>query len=175
MAEPVSIPGQNLDTDEVAPGVNLRDAPRALPEEASPANNPRLNQTAENIGSAVGSTVREMKSRFRVVKGGAQESISSTTDDLKQRAGETVEQAKQRASEVVQQASNKASEVLDSAKERASAAMDTVRAKASESMQSARNRAAYLKEEYPMQVVMGAAAAGFVLGVALRIWRSNRG
>lgn len=175
MAEPVSIPGQGLDSDEMAPRANPRDVPPALPEEASPANNPRLNQTAESIGTAVGSTVREMKSRFRVVKGGAQESIWSTTDDLKQRAGETVEQAKQRASEAVQQASSKASEVLDNAKERASAAMDTARAKASESMQAARNRAAYLKEEYPMQVVMGAAAAGFVLGVVLRIWRSNRG
>lgn len=174
MAEPVSVSGQNLDTDEVSPRALPRDVPPALPEEASPANNPRLNQTAENIGTAVGSTVREMKSRFRVVKGGAQESISSTTEDLKQRAGETVEQVKQRASEAVQQASSKASEVLDAAKQRASAAMDTARTKVSDSMQAARNRAAYLRDEYPLQVVMGAAAAGFVLGVVLRIWRSNR-
>jgi len=123
----------------------------------------------------VGSTVREVKTRLRVVKGGAQESISSTAEDWKQKAGDTVEQAKQRASDAVQQASSKASEALDAARQRASAAMDTARAKASESMHAARTRAAYYREEYPVQVVMGAAAAGFVLGVALRIWRSNRG
>ena len=172
MAEPLSIPGQN--TDEIAPRANPREAPPALPEEASPASNPRLNQTAETIGSAVGTTVRELKTQFEVVKRGARDSAAFTAADWKQRAEETVEEAKQRASGAVQAASDRASEIFDSARQRASDAVATVRSKVSEKVDVARRRATYYANEYPVHVALGAAAAGFALGVFLRIWRSNR-
>jgi ElaB/YqjD/DUF883 family membrane-anchored ribosome-binding protein len=38
-----------------------------------------------------------------------------------------------------------------------------------------RTRAEHLAHEYPVQSILGAAAFAFVLGFALRIWRSNRG
>lgn len=37
-----------------------------------------------------------------------------------------------------------------------------------------RNRAQHLAHEYPLQTILGTAAVAFVLGFALRIWRSNR-
>ena len=173
MAEPLSIPGQNFDPEDIATR-DPRDLPAALPEEASPASNPRLNQTAETIGSAMGTTVRELKSRFQVVKGGAAESASSTAAEWKQRAGDTVDQVKKSASEAVQSATNKASEVFDSARQRASEAVANARSKAAQKAEVARRRASYYADEYPVHVALGAAAAGFALGVALRIWRSQR-
>jgi uncharacterized protein YjbJ (UPF0337 family) len=171
MAEPSIIPGQNLDAAEVAPR-----AP-ALPEQASPASNPRLNQTAENIGAAVGNTVREIKDikdRFRAAKDDSAESAWSAAAGWKQRAGESIDDAKQRASRAVQAAGDKASEVLNTARQRASDAVDTARAKASENIEATRRRATHVANEYPVHVVLGAAGAAFALGIALRIWRSSR-
>jgi hypothetical protein len=36
-----------------------------------------------------------------------------------------------------------------------------------------RRQAAVLREEHPLELIGAFAAAGFVLGVALRIWRSS--
>jgi hypothetical protein len=177
MAEPSIIPGQELDSDEVAPRAQPREVPPALPEQASLASNPRLNQTAENIGSAVGNTVREMKdlkSRLRGAKEESAESAWSAAAGWKQRAEESIDEAKQRASRAVQAAGDKASEVLGTARQRASDAVDAARAKASENIEATRRRATYVANEYPVHLVLGAAGAAFALGVALRIWRSNR-
>lgn len=40
-------------------------------------------------------------------------------------------------------------------------------------LRQARNRAEFLANEYPVQVIAGIAAAAFVLGFGLRIWRSK--
>lgn len=37
-----------------------------------------------------------------------------------------------------------------------------------------RNRAAEIKKEHPLEVLYGITAGAFVLGVAIRIWRSSR-
>lgn len=37
----------------------------------------------------------------------------------------------------------------------------------------ARRAYRYVAEEHPLKLVIGVAAAGFIAGVALRIWRSN--
>ncbi len=46
---------------------------------------------------------------------------------------------------------------------------------AGEKVQRTRRRIDGMVNEYPLQVILGAAGAAFLLGVALRIWRSNRG
>jgi ElaB/YqjD/DUF883 family membrane-anchored ribosome-binding protein len=46
---------------------------------------------------------------------------------------------------------------------------------AAERIERTRRRAGVLIEENPLQVILGVAGAAFLLGVALRVWRSNRG
>ncbi len=143
------------------PAIPIDDPNRELPRrtvaahESEPARHPRLvvtpdveslgnsrlNETAEVIGSAMGSAVEEvrhlperlqaMKERFRVVRDRTREQTAGKTAELK-------EAAQKRARE-------------------------------------ARHRAAHYAREYPLHVIAGAAAAGFLLGVVLRIWRSTRG
>ncbi len=122
------------------PAVPVDDPNRELPAQTAETNsNPRLNDTAEAIGGAVGSAVdtvrrlperlQEMKERFTVIRGRLQEDAATTATEWK----------------------------------------ETARDKAAQ----ARNRAAQLSHDYPLHVIAGVAGVGFVLGVALRIWRSR--
>lgn len=118
---------------------------RELPVESvvveEPAElNPRLRDTAESVGTAVGKAVgkvrefprrvSEMKERFTVVRGRAQEDAASTAGELKESARQKVDQV--------------------------------------------RSRVQYYSREYPLQFLAGVGATCFVLGFALRIWRSSR-
>lgn len=69
--------------------------------------------------------------------------------------------------------------------DRASAVYEDVKSRASESMAQLSDRArkmgarvrefaARAREERPLQVLAAAAGAAFILGVAIRIWRSSR-
>ncbi len=134
MAEP-AFPVDDPNHELPGPG------PVAVREVSERPRNQRLNETAEAIGSAVGSAVetvkhlpdrlQEMRERFTVIRGRAQEEAVSRAADLK-------ETAQQRARE-------------------------------------ARTRAAYYSREYPLHVIAAAAGLGFVVGIALRVWRSRRG
>jgi ElaB/YqjD/DUF883 family membrane-anchored ribosome-binding protein len=132
MAEP-AMPIDDPNREPPAHAVGLGVEPRT--------SSTRLNQTADALGSAVGSAVenvrhlpqrlQEMKQRFTVIRGRTQKQAASKAADLK-----------------------------ETARERA---------------QAARTVAAYYAREYPLHVIAGAAGVGFILGIALRIWRSPRG
>ncbi len=121
------------------PAIPVDDPNRELPAEAAATRNPRLNETAEAIGGAVGSAVdtvrhlperlQEMKERFTVIRGRVQEDAATTATEWKETAREKAAQA--------------------------------------------RNRAAQLAHDYPLHVIAAVAGLGFILGVALRIWRSR--
>ncbi len=121
--------------------------PGESPERTLPARTtntsaqPRLQDTAESIGEAVGSAVQKirelpnqlqsLKGRFTVITGRGRAQAGQKTEELKDAAADQVRRA--------------------------------------------RTRAEYLVREYPLRVILGAAGAAFVLGFALRIWRSKRG
>jgi len=46
---------------------------------------------------------------------------------------------------------------------------------AGEQVRRARRRVDGVMNDYPLQLILGAAGVAFLLGVTLRIWRSNRG
>lgn len=58
-------------------------------------------------------------------------------------------------------------------REDAAAAAAEWRQTAEQKMAETRTRAHQLSQQYPLQVILGFAMAGFVLGFALRIWRSH--
>lgn len=112
-----------------------------VPERELPAasdTSPRLRNTAESVGNAVGKAVSKvrglpqrvssMRDRFTVIRGGGKD--SATTADMKETARQRIEEAG--------------------------------------------SRARYYAHEYPVQFIAAAGAAGFVLGIILRVWRSSR-
>lgn len=124
------------------------DPERELPPAGAPRNT-RLHEAAETIGAAVGSAVETVKELPRRL----QRELPRRVQDMKDRftviRGRTTEDASAAAAEWKQTAQQKVSQ--------------------------ARNRAQYVAEEYPIHVIVGAAVTAFIIGFALRIWRSNRG
>ena len=62
---------------------------------------------------------------------------------------------------------------IDELRENAACRIDALRSRAQERLQLLRNRAERLQRERPVQLIAGAFGAAFLLGMALRIWRSN--
>jgi ElaB/YqjD/DUF883 family membrane-anchored ribosome-binding protein len=160
---------------------------RLLPE--ADRTNPRLNAAAERVGGAVGSAVGSMRRGMRVVGGRDRatstrlsemadpkgrmsdlaDSASATVSDLKDTASEKLDELKGRASDLSQRAGERLGELKSTAGDRMSDFADTAR----DRVYYARRRANYLTNEYPVQTILGFAGLAFVIGFALRIWRSN--
>ena len=159
MAEPV------LRTPDT-PNFDTYPAPTPSPDRTLPPGNTgdaRLNEAAEQIGATVGRAVRtvkelpdqlgSLKDRFTVIRGRGQ---AATTE---------------KARELTDAATEQARELKDAASERAR----ELRRAAGEQIQKTRRRIAGIVDEYPLQVIAGAAGIAFLLGITLRVWRSNRG
>ena len=93
--------------------------------------NPRLNRTAEQIGTALGKTVSQVKRApetarrgLHVVRSRAQEAQSSATDQLSSSASSLADSAQQRAREFANTAQQRARELADTTKRRASELAD---------------------------------------------------
>ena len=93
---------------------------------AESAGNPRLNRTAEQIGTALGKTVSQVKRApetarrgLHVVRSRAQEAQSSTADQIATSASALADTAQQRAHEFANIAQQKARELADTADRRA--------------------------------------------------------
>lgn len=88
--------------------------------------NPRLNRTAEQIGTALGKTVSQVKRApenarrgLHVVRDRAQEAQSSAADQLSSSASSLADTSQQRAREFATAAQQKARELADTADRRA--------------------------------------------------------
>ncbi len=185
MAEPVRNPNfPPVSPERELPVADLSTTEQLIVTEAQPSN-PRLNQTAEAVGSAVGSAVRrvdKVRERFNVIRGKAEETAAARSEELKraaeewkQAAEEKAQDVKTRAAEAIEEIRAKASERFEDARWRASEKLQEAKWAAQDGMENARQRVKHLANERPLQVIAGAAVAGFAIGVALRTWRSSRG
>lgn len=75
---------------------------------------------------------------------------------------------------MMQDAKEQAAAAVSQAKDRTVDLYHDSRDKTARALHRARARATYIINEYPLHVIAGVAAAAFVTGVVLRIWRSNR-
>jgi len=126
-----------------------------------------LTEFAERIGTALGATMkkaRDTQSRIRVVGGQAREQASD-------RASGLARSVKDRFSNFRQDAAQATSQAKETAREK----IIDFNQKARRRVYDARDRAETVRKEYPIQTMLGIAAASFVIGFALRLWRSNRG
>jgi ElaB/YqjD/DUF883 family membrane-anchored ribosome-binding protein len=127
--------------------------------------NPRLNETAEKIGSAVG----EMVNRAQ----GARRKISSAQDDARRSSGSKVEEIKQRAQEKWANATDVAQHRLDEWKRTARDSAENAKEQIVQRTREARIKTRAYVEENPHHVILGIAGAAFAVGLAARIWRSR--
>lgn len=96
--------------------------------------------------------------------------VHQKLEDLK----ETASRANDTASRMMKDAKEQAATALSQATDRTADLYRDSRDKTAEALHRARARATYIINEYPLHVIAGVAAAAFVTGVVLRIWRSNR-
>ena len=196
-SEPIPEPLTNQDLDEThrpefgtshplipdnGEALNAASAPVNPARELMPGKtNPQLNKAAESIGATLGRLVNQAKGASN---SGDQSGTSWTeraqtkAEHAKQRVTETVqakaEQAKQKVSETLSDVQERASVGFQQTKERVSQTVGDAKRKSSEAMRQAQERARDISDRYPLHVIAGSVAAGFVAGVLLRVWRSSR-
>jgi ElaB/YqjD/DUF883 family membrane-anchored ribosome-binding protein len=160
----------------------------ALPEltqSASPASNPALNRSAEAVGRGVGTAVagvRRLPQQFDrlrshihlVQKGQAGETLLESATDV---AGEWRDAAESSMAEAAQTAERYRHEAAERINRSLEQLGRTARIRLyAFRVQARRGLAEARKWEYerPLRVIGVCAGVAFVLGVALRVWRSNR-
>jgi ElaB/YqjD/DUF883 family membrane-anchored ribosome-binding protein len=137
---------------------------RTLPE----SRNPRLNRTAESIGSALGTTVGKMRSGLSLVRDREQEMQRDLSETLSQKAETLSAAATEKAELFGDVVEEKASQVFNAAQEQ----WEAISEKTRERVVELRRQAAELRDEHPLELIAAFAAAAFVLGAALKVWRS---
>lgn len=140
------------------------------PEHTLPrSENPRLNQTAENIGAALGTTIGKMRSGLSLVQTREREMAHDLSRKLSQQAEGLSAAAVEKAGQLGDIAEEKASMAFNAVQEQ----WDTLRERAGVRIVELRKRAAILRDEHPLELIGAFAGAAFVLGAALKVWRSN--
>jgi len=134
----------------------------------------QMHEIAAQIGTALGKAIngiRDLPDRVRhglhLVKGQAREHAGSATDaaaDMAQSMSERISSLRQEAAETAAQW-----------KEKAGQRAGELNQLAGEQIAEARSRVAHATRETPLQMIMGFAAASFVIGFGLSLWRSHRG
>lgn len=125
-----------------------------------------IHRAAEGVGTAVANIVsraRELSDQSENTVVGWKESTKNKVTEVKQQTAQALDAAQQTAAVGFQQAKEQASEQLE-----------TARLNASEKIRQARLRARILVRDYPLHIIAASAALGFIAGVLLRFWRSNR-
>jgi ElaB/YqjD/DUF883 family membrane-anchored ribosome-binding protein len=128
--------------------------------------NPRLNETAEKIGSAVGDLVNRAQD--------ARRKFESKKDEMRRGSGSKVEEIKQQAQEQWASAKDTAQRRLEDWKQSARGSAENAKETIVQRTREARVKTRAYVEENPHYVILGIAGAAFVVGVTARIWRSQR-
>jgi ElaB/YqjD/DUF883 family membrane-anchored ribosome-binding protein len=128
--------------------------------------NPQLNKAAEAVGNTLGRLVNQARG------------ISAANDEIvpawAESAQTKAEHAKQKASRAISDVQEGAAKGYRQTKERMSNTLLDAKQKTTEAMQQARVRAREIAYNYPLEVIAGSVAAGFIVGALLRVWRSSR-
>ena len=141
-----------------SPETPLRE--RELP--AAGTREQQMQEVAEKIGGVLGTAVRHARGVSGRVRGG-----------LELVRGRMADQAAQ-VSEGASEAASQLPEAGSEFKDRASDTFADWNQAARNRVSQARQRMEEIKTKYPLQVMFGLAAAFFVIGFGIRLWRSTR-
>jgi hypothetical protein len=133
-----------------------------------------LEQRAAELGAAAGKVVYMVK-RARATTQSlpdhpALDRLSSLAEEARTRAEQLRATAAERARQLVQTAREKSAEIAYRAREESR----KLGLHAKSNYARTRRRAGEVAHDRPVHVALAAGAAGFLIGVGLRIWRSNR-
>jgi ElaB/YqjD/DUF883 family membrane-anchored ribosome-binding protein len=128
--------------------------------------NSALEQRARQIGTVLGTAV----STLRKAQVWVQEIGSETTESAVNCINDLAETAKSKAQELSQATATRIQQLRETAQEKA----EDMRDQAKAGYYKAKLRANQISRDYPFQVVVAAGVLGLLVGVTLRIWRSNR-
>lgn len=130
---------------------------------------PRLNRTAESIGSALGTTVGRVRSGLTLV----QEREREMARDLSQTVSQQAENLSAAVVEHVDHLTDVAEERVFEFARTFNRQLDVLRFRANARMRELRRQATITRDEHPVEAILVIAGAAFVLGFALRVWRSG--
>jgi hypothetical protein len=130
---------------------------------------PRLNRTAESIGSALGTTVGRVRSGLTLVQRREREIARDLSQSLSQSAGDVSAAVVEHVDHITDVAEERVSQFTRTFNEE----LDVLRFRASSRMKELRKQAAIARDEHPIEAILVIAGAAFVLGFALRVWRSG--
>jgi ElaB/YqjD/DUF883 family membrane-anchored ribosome-binding protein len=133
-----------------------------------------MAETAEKIGSAVGSAQREVRRRLELVRRPTSplEMPSASAADLAERSARMMQEIDADVADVRRQAARKMEDWSEQAEER----LLEFRQRARAVLRRSTLRAQELAETYPLQAIAAVAGTFFIIGIALRLSRrSHRG
>jgi ElaB/YqjD/DUF883 family membrane-anchored ribosome-binding protein len=133
---------------------------------AAGRQNPKLNETAEKIGSAVGDMVNRAQE--------ARQRLDLAKEDMRRSSEEKIDELKQRAQEQWSSAAAAAQERLEDWREAARESAGNAKEILVRRTREARIRAKNYVDENPQNVLLGIAGAAFAIGLMARIMRSSR-
>lgn len=146
--------------------------------------NTALEEKARQFGSALGRavvTLREAREMVKDIAGETREVAALRANNLKNNARETGARITGMAGDVAGTVRDKtrqwgeaASAAAEEWRQAAAERVQDIRSQARTGYYRARLRANQVVREYPLHVVLTAGVVGFLLGVGIRIWRSNR-
>ncbi len=146
------------------------DAARELPP-----NRGSMADTAERIGSAVGTAQRQVRRGLELVRR-LPSSGSAHATHMEQEILDHAASTLHEIGEDVEDMRHQAAQRLDKWSEQAEESFEHLRSEISSALPRLREQARQLADQNPLQTIAAAAAVGFVLGAALRISRrSHRG
>jgi ElaB/YqjD/DUF883 family membrane-anchored ribosome-binding protein len=134
------------------PGIPTSDDYRGLGQNA---DNNLTRRTAESVGNRVGKAVNAINSSVR----SGLDVVSEGSRQAGEKFAEAAEETRVHAQKLALEAGRRAQDLRDAAIYRA---------------RKARSEARRFANERPIEIILGIAGAAFVVGVVLRIWRSNR-
>jgi hypothetical protein len=130
--------------------------------------NVRLNRTAESIGAALGTTVGKVRSGLSLVVDREQELQRNLADTISGKTETFSAAATEKAERIGDIIEERATQIAITAQEQ----WDVISEKARERVVEFRRQAAVLRDEHPLELIAAFAGAAFVLGAALKVWRS---
>lgn len=164
----------DFDTYPASPG----SAERLLPETGSEPNyGSALEERAFQLGEALGRAMLRLRglrlqveNRLRDVNDGASSKLSEVTESARSKLNDATETAQSTLEDLKFKASAQAEDWKQTARER----MGDVRRQVRDNVYHARIRVRELERDHPVEMALGAGAAGVVVGAALRFWRASR-
>lgn len=128
--------------------------------------NPALVERAQQIGSALGKTVKNLRN----ARNRLQEFADQTAQTAAARVSDLAETVKAKAGDASQAAMARASELGDAVAEKAGQLGKRTKLQYFRT----RLRANQISRDYPIHTLVAAGLAGVLFGIGIRLWRASR-